>query len=147
MYSFKEILFDLMEDRGISITKLSKDLGIDDAVIYDYKNLNAIPLVENAVKIANYFDCTLNYLIGIDDNPKGYKFKKEYDSFLFLGRYLKLLKDNKISHYKFCKNSGVNESSLALWRKGSIPKLETLSKIAKYFYVSIDYLIGRADKE
>ena len=141
---FKDVLFDLLIENDLSLRKLSQELNVDDSTFYDYKNHDAVPDLKTAIKIANYFNCSLNYLVGIDDNLN-IKFKHDYDISLFVPRYLKLLQDNSITHHRLCKETGVNESSLWVWKKGAIPKLETLIKIANYFGVSIDYLVGRAD--
>ena len=37
---------------------------------------------------------------------------------------------------------GLNNSSTSYWKKGSIPKGETLSKLAAYFGVPVGYLLG-----
>ncbi len=142
--NFKDILLDLIDENGTSISELSKLLDIDDSNLYDYKNHGAIPNVDFANRLANYFGCSLDYLFGLDENFKEVKPAK-VEPTLFFPRYLRLLEENKISHYKFCKNASVNTSSLWLWKKGSLPKMETLIKIATYFGVSIDYLVGRSD--
>lgn len=37
---------------------------------------------------------------------------------------------------------GLNKSNATFWKKGSIPKGDTLQKLADYFGVSVDYLLG-----
>ncbi|MBP3760871.1 MAG: helix-turn-helix domain-containing protein [Ruminococcus sp.] len=44
------------------------------------------------------------------------------------------------------KEIGVSSAAIANWKTGSIPNGETLMKIADYFHVSVDYLLGRADE-
>ena len=84
--------------------------------------------------------------MGLTDNCKDISLKESYDTSLFFPRYNNLLKTHNITNHKFCKISGVNDSSYNLWEKGSIPKMETLIKIADYFNCSIDYLIGYSDE-
>lgn len=56
----------------------------------------------------------------------------------------KLLKMNNVTAYKVAKDTGISYSSLSEWKMGrSVPKQDKLQKIADYFNVSIDYLIGR----
>ena len=56
----------------------------------------------------------------------------------------KLLKVNKVSVYKVAKEAGIPYSSLSEWKAGrSTPKPDKLSKIAEYFGVTVDYLLGR----
>ncbi len=40
---------------------------------------------------------------------------------------------------------GLNKSNATFWKKGSIPKGETLQKLADYFGVSVDYLLEKTD--
>lgn len=41
------------------------------------------------------------------------------------------------------KELGVSSATLTKWKNGTIPNCETLIKIADYFNVSTDYLLGR----
>lgn len=141
---FKDVLLDLLNNNHITIQKLSKDTNIDDSVLYDYVH-GSIPTVKYAVLLANYFNCTLNFLMGIDIEPNAYKFYNTYNIKLFPRRYAKLLSDNKITHFRLCKETMLNYSSYYAWRKGSIPSLSSLKIIAENLCTSIDYLIARKD--
>ena len=59
--------------------------------------------------------------------------------------------------YKLCSDNGTNPTSVVAelniangaptkWKKGAIPNAETLLKLADYFNVSVDYLIGKEKK-
>lgn len=43
------------------------------------------------------------------------------------------------------KQLGVASSTITQWKQGALPSSEILLKIAEYFGVSIDYLLGRTD--
>lgn len=43
------------------------------------------------------------------------------------------------------KTLGLSTSKGTAWKNGSIPKGDTLLKIASYFHVSTDYLLGNTD--
>lgn len=43
------------------------------------------------------------------------------------------------------KELGVSSGTVTGWKRGSLPKPEVLSKIASYFNVSVDYLMGKTD--
>lgn len=64
-----------------------------------------------------------------------------------LGENLKQLrKQHKISQAELAKQLFVSQQAVARWEtNSSIPSLETLSKLATLFGVSIDYLLGRSD--
>lgn len=55
----------------------------------------------------------------------------------------KLLKMHNVSAYKVGKETGIASSTFTDWKTGrSIPKQEKLKKIADYFNISIDELMG-----
>ena len=55
-----------------------------------------------------------------------------------------LLKEQKVSAYRMYKDTGIPEATIGRWRKGtSSPSIDNLQKIANYFNISIDYLLGQ----
>ena len=60
----------------------------------------------------------------------------------------RLLQKHNLSAYKVSKLTGVTQSTLSDWKRGrSTPKTDTLQKLADYFGVSVDYLMGREAEE
>nr|WP_312578250.1 helix-turn-helix domain-containing protein [Sedimentibacter sp.] len=58
----------------------------------------------------------------------------------------KLLKKYGVTAYRVAKDTGISTATLTQWKKGkSIPKQDKLQKIADYFNISIDYLLGREE--
>ncbi|QIB68225.1 helix-turn-helix transcriptional regulator [Aminipila butyrica] len=54
-----------------------------------------------------------------------------------------LLKNNGLTAYKVSQEAKVPQSTLSDWKRGrSIPKVDKLQKLADYFGVSVDYLMG-----
>jgi len=43
------------------------------------------------------------------------------------------------------KEIGVSATAVSKWKEGTIPNGEVLMKIADYFHVSVDYLLGREE--
>lgn len=55
----------------------------------------------------------------------------------------KLCTSRNVTPYKVAKETGVSTSTLSSWKKGRYtPKQDKLQKIADYFGVSVDYLLG-----
>jgi transcriptional regulator with XRE-family HTH domain len=55
-----------------------------------------------------------------------------------------LMKDRGLTHYGVWKHTGVSQSSLSDWRRGrGTPGALSLAKIADFFGVTVDYLMGR----
>lgn len=57
-----------------------------------------------------------------------------------------LLQKHNVTPYKLSKETGIPQSTLSEWKRGrSTPKSKTMQKIADYFDVSLDYLMGREE--
>ena len=55
----------------------------------------------------------------------------------------KLLNEKGLTAYKVSKDTGVSTATLTSWKQGIYtPKNEKLQKIADYFDVDLDYLLG-----
>jgi len=64
-----------------------------------------------------------------------------------LGSRIKYLREkNNISQIEFAKKIGVSNTVLSRYESGDRkPDYDTLNRIADYFEVSVDYLLGRTD--
>lgn len=59
-----------------------------------------------------------------------------------------LLQIYGITAYKFCKDTGISQSTISTWKKkGNLINGETAKIIAKYFSVSVDYIMTGKEKE
>lgn len=56
----------ILQIKKISAYKLAKDTGISQGLMNEYKNGVKIPTVQNLTKIADYLDCSIDYLLGRD---------------------------------------------------------------------------------
>lgn len=70
---------------------------------------------------------------------------KEEGGIAVLQIRLKELREKKgISQYKLASDLGVAQSTVGMWENGkNRPESATLSALADYFQVSVDYLLGR----
>ncbi len=64
---------------------------------------------------------------------------------MFWEKYEILCKQKGKSPNAFAKEIGAGTSACTYWKKGAIPKGETLLKIAECFDCSVDYLLGRTE--
>ena len=143
MEDFSEILKELISETKMSLRQLMLESGVT-AMQYSRYLKDSIPTIDVVLKIAKFFNCSIDYLFGLDDkrNSNGYK-TYNYDISKFLPRYLNLLKNSNLTHYKFSKNQPFNESIIRHWKAGKVPRLDIIYIIANYFDSSMDYLIGR----
>lgn len=62
---------------------------------------------------------------------------------MFFTRYRELCEEKKISVYRACTDIGLNRSAVAKWKSGGQPNGTTAAKLADYFGVTTDYLLGQ----
>lgn len=64
-----------------------------------------------------------------------------------LGKRLKKAREDKnLTQTKVSKDTNINNKTLSGYERGiSEPDLETIKKLAKYYDVSLDYLLGNSD--
>lgn len=56
----------------------------------------------------------------------------------------KLRKERGVSVYRISKETGVSQATFSAWKAGEYtPKTDKMQKIAQYFNVSVDYLLGK----
>lgn len=66
---------------------------------------------------------------------------------IFINRLLNLLLKRNITKNKLLNDLNLSKNSFVDWSKrGTIPNGITLSKLSKYFNVSVDYLIGNSNR-
>ncbi|EAC9862479.1 XRE family transcriptional regulator [Listeria monocytogenes] len=62
-----DVIKKLCKKRGISVTMLENELGLPDNTIYQWKN--RMPNIERLQVVADYFNVSIDYLVGRTDNP------------------------------------------------------------------------------
>lgn len=63
---FQERLRRLMESRGFSLRALSDEVGITPATLSRYLSTNRIPDLAYVIKLAEYFNVSVDWLIGLN---------------------------------------------------------------------------------
>ena len=63
-------LKQLRTQRGISQLKLAMDLNMNQNTISRYETMERQADYETLIRFAEYFDVSLDYLLGRTDNPK-----------------------------------------------------------------------------
>lgn len=69
MNSIQKII-ELLNQKGISGAKMSKDLGFSNAVFSQWKTGKQNPSIEKLTKIAKYLEVSTDYLLGTEQNKK-----------------------------------------------------------------------------
>ena len=61
---------ELCINKNTKPNPVAKDIGISSGVVTKWKNGTTIPNGETLIKIADYLDCSVDYLLGRTDNPE-----------------------------------------------------------------------------
>ena len=143
MNIFQERLQEFLIENDLSRLKLSKQIKVHHETINAYFNDNIYPTISVAIRIADYFGCSIDYLMGLTEEYKN----NEKNELTFPQTLKKLLKDNGLSPEKLMKFLNMSDANYYRWQRGKTkPTMSSLIAIAKYFDVSIDYLIDQYKK-
>ena len=137
--TFGESLTSIMLEKGIDNKRLATDLGVTQASISNWKaNRTGIELTR-LISLCNYFECSLEYLVGkTDTNTK--PIKKTIENF---GKQLrKVMRSKGVSTYTLQNETRYTGAYFYDWDKGTQPKLSTLIELANYLQCSLDELVG-----
>ncbi len=130
-------------DKETSNSEIAERIGIDKSVVSNLLNYDIIPSVKSLVKIADYFDVSIEYLINRTDKNE---FIKGVGNETFSERISGLKNERKLRIADITNKCSFSRNSIHVWSKrDNIPSLVYLIELANFFDVSIDYLLGRSD--
>ena len=142
MSTFQNRLNELLKDNNLNEKLLAKTLKIKNlSTIYNWTCGNFIPKIDVIINIANTFNCSTDYLLGVSDNNEIVKSKncKPFHSQLEL-----VLKQKGLKVYNLRKDNVISAGfAESIFKKNSVPLSYNVIKIANYLNISIDELVGR----
>lgn len=141
MSNFVERLNELMTDEGLKQFDLSRKTGIKHSTLSGLVSGKHTPNYKSLIKIMTFFDCSADYLLGLDEIHTEEKLFVPQE---FSTRLRAVLKEKGVSGEKLKRDLSLSGSVLFKWLSGKAqPSAHSLTALAKYFDCSIDYLIGR----
>ncbi len=146
MSNFVERLNSLLKERNLSIRQLSREVGISSSQLSKYSTGYYEPSLSNALKLADYFSCSLDYLFGLEPFRQNAYFYREPDKKVFVERFKELVERRKTNFNRISKHTYLNRNTIYNWETtANFPKVGILVKLAQELNVSIEFLIGRID--
>ncbi len=140
---FKEIVEDTFENNKLSNADIASKISVDKSVISNLVNYEIIPSVQSLIKIADYFNISLDYLLGTTDNSD---FIKSAKPSTFGKRVLELKEERKDKFADITNKCSFSRNSIHVWiKRNNVPSLYYLIELSNYFDVTPDYLLGRTD--
>lgn len=80
-----ERFVELLQEKGITAYRVSKDTGVTQTTLSDWKTGRAVPKTATLQKIADYFGVTLDWLCGNSDTRSGYS---NHSDIILVARHL-----------------------------------------------------------
>ena len=131
----------LMNEAEVNQTVLADKTGIDHTSLGRYLKGNCIPTVKNIIILADFFNCSTDYLLGFKEEYSSDKFAQAPQ---FSTRLLYFIEQSKLSRYSFAHEVHIADSNIYnLCTGAKQPSIDSVIKIAKYLDRSIDYVLGR----
>lgn len=134
---FGDRLTKLRNEKNISMKQCAYELDIPYTTYVSYEKNEREQKAKQLMKIANYFDVSLDFLLG--------RTKSQNIRYNLASNLNKLLTENKsfITKKQLSQLLGVTPSAITNWTKGSnSPDIELLVKICDIFKIDINELIG-----
>lgn len=140
---FQKRISQLAEDCDCTRTELRTNMNVSSTALSSAITYGIIPTTKTLVKMADFFDVSLNYLLGKTESDNFIRSEKEVS---FHERLSELCAEKNVSYYKVGLDCGIYDSLISHWfKKGFIPTIELIEILSDYFNVSPDYLLGRTD--
>ena len=141
MSEFGERLSELIIEHSLKAKEFAKATGLKESCISVYMQGKSLPTVASLVKMADYFNCSTDFLLGREEENKSVKFKPCPP---FSEQLLFLKKHFKCSAYQIYHNTNIAKSSYYEWLSGERqPLLDNIIKLAGHFDCSVDFILGR----
>lgn len=136
----------LRKKQGMSQAQLADKVGVRAAMISYIEAGTKTPSVGLCIDISNILGVTINDLCGVSVSADSEFSITETPSKISVnfGDTLKRLRTSKqLTQRELAENLYCSESTISLYESGKRePDLKTLIKLASFFEVSVDYLLG-----
>ena len=92
---FWERFYYLCESNNKKPTPVGKEIGVSSGIISTWKKEGYCPSGEMLIKIANYFNCSIDYLVGRSDSIRIQKSELSSEELLFIEKLRSLPEDSQ----------------------------------------------------
>lgn len=137
-----ESLKELLAEHNLNQVMLAEKLNTGRTKFSAILNGNNAPNYRTFVSIIEFFNCSADFLLGLQEYPcEDIKYKPVRP---INERIRAILQERGISQYAFIKETKISWGVFYNWLAGkSKPSMDNLVKIVKHFDCSVDYLLGR----
>ena len=138
----------IRETYDVKGNELANILNVSKSSISHYeKNDRDVPL-RNLVKISNYFDLSLDYILNLTDIKRYEDLKKPIDLKITSERIKQICLDQKWTNVKMAKILNITESNIRKYKTGQTLILTAFAlELASKYNYSLDWLTGRTENK
>ena len=126
-----------MEEKGVTIKDVESNGILSKNSFYLF--LRSDPSLETLIKLANYLEVSIDYIVGNTTENKFHKYKSNQSN--FYNTLITTLKSYGINKSKLCKDLGMSRTTIYRWKAGTAPSYSSLITLAKYLRCNIDDLL------
>lgn len=137
-----ERLKELMEERELRSETLAKEACIAGSSIRSWLRGASVPTFDSAVKLADFFGCSLDFLAGRSEDCKEIAPKALPP---FYPRLRAIMAEAGVTRFRIAKETQIKDAFFTNWARGEKPLFVTLCVLADYLNLSLDYLVGRTE--
>lgn len=128
-------LKELRIKNNLTLDDIEAKTGIKRGTYSNYDNNKTEPKMETWQKLADYFNVSTSYLMGLNNNSFGNRIKE-------------LRIKNGLSQGDLAKVTGLTRQAISNYENNErTPNKEIWEKLADYFNVSVPYIRGEIDTE
>lgn len=141
---FADNITELMFDNKMDVKSFSNKLDIGLSECYRVLRKENLPTFRTIIKIADYFECSIDFLLGLSPHLSDYKLNYTPP---FNIAFAQILNEYGITRYQLNKHTKIANSRIDDWYHGRrLPSLENIIKLSQYFDCSLDTLLAREYK-
>jgi len=140
--NFGDRLKELRKAKGNTQKTMADLFDMTESSYRRYEINRSTPHHETFLKLADYFEVSLDYLAGRSDNHNNVQFTRTK----FAERLESLRTKKAVTQKAIANHLGIPERAYQLYEYDKRePSQDDLIKLASYFNVSLDYLLGCSD--
>lgn len=143
---FYDRLKEIRIGKGLTQRQVAESIGITEQSFQRYERGTVKPGLDILVALSNFFDVTIDYLVGKSDLPD-YSSSEDTTPFPLMAIRLRKLREEKgLDIFTVSEAIQENPRNYAGYEEGEVlPRLRVICALADYFDVSLDYLVGRSN--
>lgn len=131
-----ERIKELADKQGKSLQKVSEELGFSSNYLYQLKRQT--PAADKLAMVADYFNVSVDYLLGRGNSERD-NFRKNLKE---------LYANQNLTGRELAGKLGLSYNDFKSYLIGEkFPPSKNIERMARYFNVSVDYMLGRSNFE